>query len=1299
MKRLFRFTHRAAIHFVLFSLLGLALLLSTLRLWLLPAVRDFRRPLESRIGALIGETVRIDALSARLHGFRPELSLGGFHILDSEGRSALTFSTVRLNLDTFRTLAAGDLRFDRIEVVGPRLSLRRRQDGSLAVTGLTLQEQPPAWLLTGRHISLRDAEVDWQDMRTGAPPLVMGKVNLSLRNNGARHRLSAGFVLPESLGRSLRLILDTRGDLFSAAGWGGTVYLEGKGLDASRLATALPPLPFGLRSGSTDARLWARWRQGSFEAVAGELHIRNPVLGHLADSGTDSRLAMKALDGGFRWERQPGGWRLDLNRFRPALHQAWPDTRLAVAVNRTADGALASLSAGASHLDLADLRLALESLALLDRDTGASLHALAPRGTLENPRFFHSPSALPGRRWAFCGRFRDLGLNPQGTQPGIAGLDGEACGTAESGGASLTATRGKLALPGLGIKKPIGLEPLRAELSWQQTGTDWTLTIPSLSAHNADFTAESRGRLTLPKTGEGSPSLELESWIGGMELTALPQYLPAGLIPDTASWLRQALAGGKISRWNLRFHGPTHDFPFYKQEGTFESDIDLRNLDLRFHPAWPPLTQADAQLKFRGPRMEATLHQGRLGKGELIEAQGSIEDMNRNPWLSATGTIRAGVTESLDYLAHSPLREIPERLRRHLGTSGNADIALNLRVPLGSTAGATAVAGTATFHDAGLRIDGLDLGIQNLEGPLHFGQGGLAAEGIKARFLGEPAQIAIKQGNGEITVGLNGRAGIPALQQQFPAAPWGYARGAVDYRLSLHVPETLDTTDAPLRMTLETDLAGIALDLPVPLGKAESATRALAIETRLGGSGDLPVALTYGTDLRAQLRFTGRESNLRLASGAIAWGRPLPAADPAPGLSLSARLDALDLGEWLRWWKAMPGGGGAPLVAPRRLDFAVRKLAFNGAPLGAFALVLNREAERWQGRIETDHGSGQLSVSVDSVRVDLDTLELPEKLDGILAERAPSTVPGGQDEIDPATVPGLKFQTRRLLWKKTDLGPLELETERHAHGMILKKLTLTGKTHTLEVHGDWTRTPRRLPSTHIEGKGHLDSLGDFLAALGRNGKVRDTPSDLEFTLDWPGSPYRFSAGSVAGSFHLNLGKGALLEVEPGLGRVIGVLNLNSFWRRLALDFSDLFGKGWDYDGITGSFRIGNGQAVTESFLIDAASARIIANGRVGLVDRDLDQTVAVIPHTSAALPIAGALAGGPAVGAAVFVAQELIGEQVDNITATRYSVRGPWENPTITRIHGNLPLDVIDRAWSGVKNLPVFGNPPEEPQK
>lgn len=150
---------------------------------------------------------------------------------------------------------------------------------------------------------------------------------------------------------------------------------------------------------------------------------------------------------------------------------------------------------------------------------------------------------------------------------------------------------------------------------------------------------------------------------------------------------------------------------------------------------------------------------------------------------------------------------------------------------------------------------------------------------------------------------------------------------------------------------------------------------------------------------------------------------------------------------------------------------------------------------------------------------------------------------------------------------------------------------------------------------------------------------------------------------------MDIGKGQLLEVNPGLGgRVFALLNVNALQRRLTLDFSDLFDKGFSFDSIKGDFRLEQGNAYTENFRIKGPAARIDLSGRIGLAAEDLDQRVEVTPKVSSALPVAAAVLGTPAVGAAVLVAQQLLGKEVDKATRTNYQVTGPWNDPVITRI-------------------------------
>jgi uncharacterized protein YhdP len=132
--------------------------------------------------------------------------------------------------------------------------------------------------------------------------------------------------------------------------------------------------------------------------------------------------------------------------------------------------------------------------------------------------------------------------------------------------------------------------------------------------------------------------------------------------------------------------------------------------------------------------------------------------------------------------------------------------------------------------------------------------------------------------------------------------------------------------------------------------------------------------------------------------------------------------------------------------------------------------------------------------------------------------------------------------------------------------------------------------------------------------------------------------------------------------------MIGLFSLDSLSRRLRLDFSDLFDEGLSFDRIQGNFSFHDGYAITRDLMLEAPSAQIAISGRTDLENHLYDQTVTVVPDVGLSLPIAGTLAGGPIVGAALLLAGRIFKPGIDEIGRYRYSVTGSWDNPIVKPI-------------------------------
>ena len=140
------------------------------------------------------------------------------------------------------------------------------------------------------------------------------------------------------------------------------------------------------------------------------------------------------------------------------------------------------------------------------------------------------------------------------------------------------------------------------------------------------------------------------------------------------------------------------------------------------------------------------------------------------------------------------------------------------------------------------------------------------------------------------------------------------------------------------------------------------------------------------------------------------------------------------------------------------------------------------------------------------------------------------------------------------------------------------------------------------------------------------------------------------------------------KLDPGIGKLLGVLSLQSLPRRLTLDFRDIFSDGLAFDEIVGTVKVTRGVATTENFRIQGPAVRVQMSGDVDLSAETQKLRVKVFPSFSDSLSVAGALLGGPVAGIASFLVQKILKDPFDQIVAYEYGVTGTWADPQVSKI-------------------------------
>ena len=170
---------------------------------------------------------------------------------------------------------------------------------------------------------------------------------------------------------------------------------------------------------------------------------------------------------------------------------------------------------------------------------------------------------------------------------------------------------------------------------------------------------------------------------------------------------------------------------------------------------------------------------------------------------------------------------------------------------------------------------------------------------------------------------------------------------------------------------------------------------------------------------------------------------------------------------------------------------------------------------------------------------------------------------------------------------------------------------------------------------------------------------------VEFDVSWSGGPKQNFLETLDGTVGVRLGSGQLNEVEPGAGRVFGLMSIVALPRRLSLDFSDVFERGFGFDEITGTFRLDDGQAYTCDLSLKGPAADVGIVGRTGLLAKNYEQTAVVSANVGNTLPVVGAVVAGPQVAAALLIFSQIFKKPLQEMGQIYYSIEGSWEDPVV----------------------------------
>lgn len=1243
---------------VLFAFLAGVL---ALRYVVFPQIDGYRADISASLSRASGMAVTLGDVAAGWQGLRPVLSLAGVRLADRRGRAVFELERAEITLSWW-TLFAGDLRFHDVDLYGPRLSLRRGADGLIYLADIPLSAKAAgeegalaAWLLGQPRLAIHDASLEWRDELAGAPEVELRHVEIAVRREAGRHHAALVATPPAAIADKFDLRADLKlsrkGEAWHAS---GTLYAETGWADLAQLRSHVP-VPEALRSAVGGVRAWLEIEPGRVREATVDVNLRG-VRAQLADDALP--LDLETLAGRAFYRQREGGFSAGTRdlAFRTREGLAVRAADFSVSVGQEAGRP----PGGEIRVNGVDLKIAVALLDYLPVSRQSKAHAsrLAPRGQLHDSSIVWTGETLAtASAFRLKARFENLGVNAGDGFPGLTGLSGTVEGDERRGQLRVESRGALFEAPGI-FRAPLALERLAARATWERDATGMEVRIEEAHLANADAEVSVTGTYrTLPDSARRSPGrVALAGTVARARAAAVANYLPDG-IAETREWLGRSVLSGDVSRGRFELKGDLQDFPFRDPgAGRFLVVAAIDDGRLRYHPAWPSVDRVRGDIRFENARLEIRAREAEIYASRVRSARAVISDLGANPpVLRIEGEIDTTGVDSARFLRETPLVEGPGAFTRAVAIEGPARLKLDLSWPLWGEE-PFRLAGEYAFAGATASV-GRSLLLSGIHGPLAFTEKSVHAPELTGSMFGQPATLRLSSlPDGSVLTRLDGRMDAATLGAFIPPSFARRIAGATQWSARV----VSDAAGSELRV--ESTLRGLAIGLPEPFAKLANESQALTVTIRgLGTANEQAVAALHG-GIHARIG-RGAASSWHAA---LKFGSPVGNEPMREGLWLYGDLARFDLDAWreaLATPASSPAAATPGALEMRGIELRFAKLRYAGRSFERLSASLRHEAHVWRGTLESPEVAGEVRIDPrDRGRVEarLSRFSLGRASAG---DEGPEPAPAQEQE----DLPALDIVADRFEFRGRWLGRLVLLASPDGKDWRIDRLDIANDHARFASSGAWRRTATG-PLTTLDIRLDTTDLHALLAQFGYGEFVTRGEANLEGQLVWPGYPYEFSPGMLSGRFGVRAAKGQFAKIEPGAGKLLGLISLQSLPRRVSFDFRDIFSEGFAFDRISGEAKLARGILLTQDFEITGPSAFVSMAGELSLPLETQSLTVKVVPEVGESVAIAATLLGTPVMGLTTLLLQKLLQNPLGKVVSYEYLVTGSWDNPAVTRI-------------------------------
>jgi len=1280
-------------------LVVVASLIMTMRI-ALPKISEYPTEISTYLSKQLNARVSIESIEAIWLQSKPQIQINNVKIVDlAHDSRAVAINTVVAELDVVQSIASFSPVFKHLTIDG--FSLRAEQINSRwltvfsPVSDTTLvapknyqgADQLLRMLLNQSQIVFKNASLVLNPEYR--PKRIVGPVQFVMDNTEDMHQLSGTAELKYYGDHSsVEFALEARQLAPKIFDTGLNVYAKFNNISEQLFALNLWDIGVDVNKMSLDSQVWATLKNGLVSDVVGDATINSLYFDDdrypgLVDSHMNFSLSTERDEHSIYLSNiqiSDGNSSLSIPALSSIFSATLPRTIKKIAV---------------SEVDLNALSTELLKQRFVSDKLKKVLQALKLKGRLANLVVTWGDSKLS--EFKLQADMHNVAINEYAGAPQLSGVTGLLEMTALEGRIDLDTQALSMHFPRLYAQK-WDYKAANGVVSWKinrgKEGVD-SVSVGShlLSITQEDMRAQGRFSLVLPMDLTQQAELILMLGMREAPVAEVLNYLPGKIVgKELTQWLNKAALAGRLEEGGFVLRTGIRKDVTEPVNASVQMYYKLQDSRVNFDPNWPNLSADDLQVSYFDGDLAVSSNQGVIAANTVSQLS-VIKDATASA-LSINAFIAGDVAKLYSKIQTKPaLKLLPEAIQGW-ELKGEHLSAIALTIPLLTKNNQSAPQSRTKnakpkFHlnlatelkNVSLNDQSLKLHATKARGKIAFDTiKGLSSNEISLSTFGHPAKLSItsKPNNNVLktTVALTGKIAIKDVKPWLDTKHFDRLEGSAAFGAKFDFCSEATHCN---QLLINTNLAGVSVDLPAPWGKSAKQQRKLQILKSNAQQRGPIWRYNYADIVRGVTKLATVSAAGGNAYTTISLGGERPDLQAGPGVHVTGVLNDIDL-DTLLPYLSIGGNEGATIVAEsnatasqfKRLDLSLNNVKIFGRELSRAQVNLRHNQGRFQGRFNTALATGNIVIPKDknqSIQLVLKSLNVPHKRLGEAQQHSENKWLVSRN-LQPFKWPKVSVLIERLIYKNQDIGQWSSQLSPTKTGF--KASHIKGSIAGTNITGEVAFSERRQAVKSfmkLTAKG--GDFGELLTQLGF-GKVLESESgELQANLSWQGYPWGISQANLNGRLDFSMANGRIIEAGTSANflRIFGILNLNTVIKRLKLDFSDLLESGIAFDKVTAKYYLEDGIATTEEPLkLEGSSASVEMAGTINLANESLEQKMLVaIPLTSNA-PLAALLLATPQVAGIAFVVDQLLGKQLAKLTALRYGVSGPWSNPKVSPI-------------------------------